>query len=71
MQYLQRKLQKDINFFSGKYNVLAYICTQKTKDFHNTVSEVRELFQEEIIHYEFLSSVVEYKYTYAPDCLFI
>lgn len=54
----------------GRYNVLAYICTQNESDFHNTITSLRNKFPELIKNYKSFSSSKQYKYTYAPDCLF-
>jgi len=54
----------------GKYNLLAYICTQKEEELHQAINSLRALFPERIKSYHALLAFVEYKYTYAPDVLF-
>src|SRR3989338_6273790 len=54
----------------GKYNLLAYVCTQKEEELHQAINSLRALFPEQIKNYHSLLAFVEYKYTYAPDVLF-
>lgn len=54
----------------GRFNVLAYVCTEKETEIQETINELRNAFPEQIAHYETLLSFAEYKYTYAPDCIF-
>lgn len=54
----------------GRYNILAYICTTKEEELHQSINELRALFPEQIKSYHTLLAFVEYKYTYAPDILF-
>ena len=54
----------------GRYNVLAYICTENERELQETINELRNAFPEQISHYDSLLAFEEYKYTYAPDCLF-
>ncbi len=54
----------------GKYNLILYVCTHEESTFQETASELRSLFPGEITNFDTLSSVAEYKYTLAPDCLF-
>lgn len=54
----------------GKFNVLAYICTKTESELQDTIRLLREEFPDNIKRYESLLAIEEYKYTYAPDCLF-
>lgn len=54
----------------GKYNVLVYVCTLSDVETQKTIAEFRELFQGDIKSYDSLIAAAEYKYVYAPDCLF-
>lgn len=54
----------------GRYNVLAYVCTENERELQDTINELRNAFPEQISHYDSLLAFEEYKYTYAPDCLF-
>lgn len=54
----------------GRYNVLAYVCTEKETELQETINELRNAFPEQISHYVTLLTFAEYKYTYAPDCIF-
>ena len=54
----------------GRYNLLAYVCTTKEEELHQTINALRTLFPEQIKSYHALLAFVEYKYTYAPDVLF-
>ncbi len=54
----------------GKYNTIIYTCTRYDSYLQSTISELRSLFPKNIINYDSFLAAVEYKYTYAPDCLF-
>lgn len=54
----------------GRYNLLIYTCTTNDIELQKTISELRNLFPEQINRYESLLAFEEYKYTYAPDCIF-
>ncbi len=54
----------------GRFNVLAYTCTRSETELQDMVNRLREEFPEEIKRQESLLAFEEYKYTYAPDCLF-
>ena len=54
----------------GKFNVLAYFAMEEISQLHNSIKKIKELFPEKLSNNEYLSAVAEYKYTYAPDCLF-
>lgn len=54
----------------GKFNVLAYLAVEEISSLHNSIRKIKELFPDKLTNHEYLSAVAEYKYTYAPDCLF-
>lgn len=54
----------------GKFNLLAYVCTKDENELQATINGLRAEFPEEIRRYESLLAFEEYKYTYAPDCIF-
>jgi len=54
----------------GRFNVLAYVCTRDSSELQGTINRLREEFAEKIKQYEILLAAGEYKYTYAPECLF-
>jgi Lrp/AsnC family transcriptional regulator, regulator for asnA, asnC and gidA len=51
----------------GRYNLLMYVCVEKTDEIHETMMELRELFPSEVKDYETLIAYEEYKYTYLPS----
>ena len=53
----------------GKYNVIAYFCTQKMDDFIKTTEELRNYLTNKVQDYELLINFEEYKYTYLPKGL--
>lgn len=50
----------------GKYNLLMYICVEKSRDLHKTLIGLRDVFSSNIRDYETLIANEEYKYTYFP-----
>jgi DNA-binding Lrp family transcriptional regulator len=54
----------------GRFNVLAYVCTRDENELQDTINKLRSHFPEEIKRYDSLLAYEEYKYTYAPDCVF-
>lgn len=54
----------------GKYNLLAYVCFDNQEDLQKTIIKIRTSFPEQILDHENLLAYAEYKYTYAPDCIF-
>lgn len=72
---LKEFVSKDKNIFwavktVGRYNVLAYIGTKNETDLQDTIKSLRSQFPEDINRYETLLAFEQYKYIYAPDCLF-
>ncbi len=55
----------------GRFNLLAYICVKNIDELHETISAVRILFHDKITVYDSLSANAQYKYTYAPEFVFI
>ncbi len=55
----------------GKFNLIAYVCVKNTEELHNTISKIRNMFSDKINDYQTLSAHSQYKYTYAPEILFI
>jgi Lrp/AsnC family transcriptional regulator, leucine-responsive regulatory protein len=54
----------------GRYNLMMYVCTRKSEEFHATMTELRSLFAADIEDYEALIASEEYIYTYFPQiCL--
>ncbi len=53
----------------GPYNNISYLIVKDTFEFHQTINEIREEFQDILDFYESLLSFSEYKYTYFPDQL--
>lgn len=54
----------------GRFNVLSYVCSKNESELQETINSLRNLFPEQINRYESLLAFEEYKYTYAPDCIF-
>jgi len=50
----------------GSYNVLMYVCTEKSEELHETLIKIRELFSSDVKDYETLVAYEEYEYTYFP-----
>ena len=53
----------------GPYNNISYLIVKDTFEFHQTINEIREEFQDILDFYESLLSFSEYKYTYFPEKL--
>lgn len=54
----------------GKFNVLTYFAVKQASELHDSIREIKSIFPEKLNNYETLSAFAEYKYTYAPDCIF-
>lgn len=54
----------------GKYNILSYLAVKNIEELHNSIRKIKLLFPDKLSSHEYLSAVAEYKYAYAPDCLF-
>jgi len=53
----------------GEFNVLAYICTEKSIDLHNTINKIRTTFKDNIKDYKTVIMYKKYKYTFVPEHL--
>ncbi|MCL5430651.1 MAG: Lrp/AsnC family transcriptional regulator [Candidatus Marsarchaeota archaeon] len=54
----------------GRFNILTYACTKTNTELQNIINKLRDEFPEKIKNYEILLASKEYKYTYAPECIF-
>ncbi len=53
----------------GKYNIIAYICVNNVKQYHETMNELKNNFSEIIMNIETLISYEEHKYSYVPKVM--
>jgi Lrp/AsnC family transcriptional regulator for asnA, asnC and gidA len=53
----------------GRFNVLFYICASNVNAVHETISNLKNYFPENIKDYEILIAYEEYKYGYFPESL--
>lgn len=51
----------------GEYNVIIYVCTERSSDLHLTLNRIRTTFRENINDYKTLIAYEKLKYTYIPD----
>lgn len=54
----------------GRYDILLYLCTESEEEYHSFITELRNLFPEQLLRYDSLHAFAEYKYSYAPDVIF-